>query len=213
MKTSVYIDGFNLYYGCVKRTPHRWLDIVALARALTPKHTIGDVRYFTAKVSTLPGDGDGQQPQRQQAYLRALATLPGVSIHYGHYLAGTRTMPLASPSPTGPKFAAVIKMEEKGSDVNLATMLLVDAFRGRFEQALVISNDSDLALPIELVTKELGLPVGVVFPCSLPNRHPSAKLKQVAKFTREVRTATLAACQLPASLTDSHGTITKPVGW
>lgn len=212
MLTSVYIDAFNLYYGSLKRTPYRWLDVVALAQSIVPKHTVKRVRYFTARVSVIAGDGDGLQPQRQQAYLRALATLPSVSIHYGHYLSGVRRMPLAHPAPAA-KFAEVIKMEEKGSDVNLATMLLVDAFRGDFEQALVISNDSDLAMPVEVVSKELKLPVGVVFPCSLPGRQRSVTLRTVATFTRDIRPATLAASQLPATLTDAHGTISKPAKW
>lgn len=213
MRTNVYVDGFNLYYGCLKRTPYRWLDIVALARALVPSHPIGRVRYFTARVSALPGDGDGQQPQRQQAYLRALASLPEVTIHYGHYLAGVRSMKLASAPAGGPQFASVIKMEEKGSDVNLATLLLVDAFRGDFDQAIVITNDSDLALPIEIVSKELKRPVGVVFPCTRPNRHPSVTLKRVATFTRAIRESVLASCLMPAQLSDAHGTIAKPSTW
>ena len=34
MDTYVYVDGFNLYYGAVKRTPLKWLDIKALAQPL-----------------------------------------------------------------------------------------------------------------------------------------------------------------------------------
>ncbi len=88
----MYIDGFNLYYGALKGTPHKWLDVEALCRRLLPKDTIDKVRYFTAKVSARPGDP--QQPQRQQTYLRALATLDTVTIHYGHFLTHTVRMPL-----------------------------------------------------------------------------------------------------------------------
>ena len=49
----------------------------------------------------------------------------------------------------------VFKVEEKGSDVNLASHLLFDAFRGAFDAAAVLSNDSDLVEPIRIVTKEL----------------------------------------------------------
>ena len=27
MKTYMYVDAFNLYFGCVKGTPHKWLDL------------------------------------------------------------------------------------------------------------------------------------------------------------------------------------------
>ncbi len=164
MRTNVYVDAFNLYYGCVKQTPFRWLDLAALSKAILPQHQIHRIRYFTALVSTIPGDGDGAQPQRQQIYLRALSTLPNLSVHYGHYLTHERSMPLANPPAGGSRFVTVIKTEEKGSDVNLATMLLLDASRTDFEQAIVISNDSDLVLPVEVVRNEFHRPVGVIFP-------------------------------------------------
>jgi hypothetical protein len=104
MKTNVYIDAFNLYYGCLKQTQYRWLDLAALGQAILPKHTIGRIRYFTALVSTIPGDGDGAQPQRQQVYLRALKTLPNLTVHLGHYLTHEKSMPLVlrfAPTGTG----------------------------------------------------------------------------------------------------------------
>ena len=171
--TNVYVDAFNLYYGCLKGTPHRWLDLKALCSRLLPKHTVHRIRYFTARVSSIPGDGDGYQPQRQELYLRALATISNLSVHLGHYLTHTRSMPSAVPPATGSRFVDVIKTEEKGSDVNLATFLLLDGFRHDYEQALVISNDSDLALPIEVVRSALQLNVGVAFPCTRPGRKPS----------------------------------------
>jgi hypothetical protein len=73
MATGVYVDGFNLYYGALKGTQHKWLDLEALSRRLLPKDQIVVVRYFTALVSARPSDPN--QPVRQQAYLRALDTL------------------------------------------------------------------------------------------------------------------------------------------
>jgi hypothetical protein len=48
MKTYIYVDGFNLYYRAVKRTPYKWLDIDALSRFLLPKATIERINYYTA---------------------------------------------------------------------------------------------------------------------------------------------------------------------
>ena len=59
-------------------------------------------------------------------------------------------------------------MEEKGSDVNLASHLLVDGFRDRYDLAVVISNDSDLTEPVRFVREDLNKPVGVLNPH--PNR-------------------------------------------
>ena len=50
MTTRFYIDGLNLYYGALKGTPHKWLDLEAFAYRLTPHDQIDAVRYFTARV-------------------------------------------------------------------------------------------------------------------------------------------------------------------
>jgi len=98
MRTIVYIDAFNLYYGCLKGTPYRWLNLEQLSRLLlSANNTITRIKYFTARVSARPGDLD--QPNRHQLYLRALGTLPKVEVHYGHYLTHEVMMPVASPPP------------------------------------------------------------------------------------------------------------------
>jgi hypothetical protein len=127
MATNVYVDAFNLYYGSLKGTSHRWLDLGSLCARLLPKDRINRIRYFTATVSARPDNPDA--PQRQQVYLRALETIPGLSIHYGHYLTHVTRMPLANPPQRGARTVEVVKTEEKGSDVNLATYLLLDAFQ------------------------------------------------------------------------------------
>ena len=204
MSTIVYIDGFNLYYGAVKDTPYRWLDLDALCRRLLPKDNVVKIRYFTALVSARPNDA--RQPQRQQAYLRALSTFPSIEIHYGHYLTHAVRMPLANPPSRGPRIAEVMKTEEKGSDVNLATYLLLDAFRRDCSTAVVVSNDSDLREPIRVAESELGIRVGVV------NPHPPKRRSRAlqSSFFKQLRPATLASCQLSPVLSDDRGAITKP---
>ena len=54
MKTNVYVDGFNLYYGAVKGTPFRWLDMAAMCRMLLPGDQINRIKYFTALVDARP---------------------------------------------------------------------------------------------------------------------------------------------------------------
>ena len=97
MSTNVYIDAFNLYYGCLKGTPYRWLDLDLLCRLLLPSYAVNRIRYFTAIVESRPGD-PGQQ-QRQQAYLRALLTIPNQSIHFGSFLTNAVRLPLVEPQP------------------------------------------------------------------------------------------------------------------
>lgn len=208
MPTGVYIDGFNLYYGCLKGTPHRWLDLEALSRHLLPNETIGIIRYFTAKVS---GTVDVTAPARQQIYLRALRTLPLVHLHFGTFLSNKVWMPRATPPPTGFRKVKVIKTEEKGSDVNLASHLLLDAFQHRCDTAVIVSNDSDLTEPVKIARFDLGVRVGVI------NPHPAHKrsrvLSQDAHFFKQIRTTALANSQFPTPMHDPTGTFHKPTGW
>ena len=81
VRTQVYVDGFNLYYGALKDTPFKWLDPVKLAYQLLPAaYSVCKLKYFTARVSGIP---DAGAPARQQAYLSALATLPEVEVIRG----------------------------------------------------------------------------------------------------------------------------------
>lgn len=207
MRANVYVDAFNLYYGSLKGTPYRWLDLDAFCRHLLPRDRIHRIRYFTAMVSGR--SGDPQQPQRQQIYLRALRTIPHLSVHLGHYLSHPVRMPLARPPHAGPQTVEVIRTEEKGSDVNLASYLLLDGFRGDGEVVVVISNASDLKVPIELAQAELGLVVGVV------NPHPPSRRSRALQptFWRQVREPQLRDSQFPPILADDKGSIRKPPGW
>ena len=73
-------------------------------------------------------------------------------------------MPLAEPAPGGPRFAKVVRTEEKGSDVNIAAHLVNDAYKGAFDVAVLVTNESDLLEPIRLVRRELSLQVGILNP-------------------------------------------------
>lgn len=206
-RTSVYIDAFNLYFGSLRKTPYRWLDLQALCQAYLPKNDITAIKYFTAKVSVRPNDP--QQPARQQIYLRAIATLPSVSIIYGHYLSHTVKARLANPPAGGNPYVDIIKTEEKGSDVNLATHLLHDAHLDRFDIAVVLSNDSDLLEPVKLVRAELGKKVGIL---NLQKKASRAILPHI-DFIKQIRAGVLAGCQFPNPLYDAQGAIHKPAQW
>ena len=89
----------------------------------------------------------------------------------------------------------------------------MDGVGGGYEQAMVISNDADLALPIEMVRDRLGLPTGIVNPNLDPKAATPKELTDAATFVRRLRPSTLRNSQFPPQLRDSTGTITKPTGW
>lgn len=206
-RANIYIDGFNLYYGAVKGTPYKWLNVAELCRLLLPSHYhINRIKYFTARVKSRPPDLN--QHVRQQMYLRALKTLPNLTVIEGHFLTKKCRMPLVTPIGST-RIVEVIKTEEKGSDVNLATHLLYDGVKREYDIGIMITNDSDLLEPIKIVRGELGLQVGIIN----PHKHPSVVLQRYATFIKSIRTGVLAASQFPDEMTDSVGTFRKPSAW
>jgi uncharacterized LabA/DUF88 family protein len=217
MRTNVYIDGFNLYYRLLKENLQcKWLDLKALATALLqPQNQIQTIRYYTARIS---GRFDQSAPARQQIYLDALQSVPEVTIHLGNFLVSKPWAGLVHPpqmrggtvppfNPSYPVVAKVWKTEEKGSDVNLASHLVRDAYQNRFDVAAVLSNDTDLVEPIRIVAQELGLPVGLLCPVA----KPAAGLAQVATFVRHIRVQHMQASQFPETI---HGSqVTRPASW
>jgi hypothetical protein len=221
MRTIVYVDGFNLYYRLLEKRPAlKWLDLDALARLiLGSQNALTKVRYYTARVS---GRLDPDAPRRQQIYLDALGSKPTVEIHFGSFLENKKYAGLVKPvldrsahsnrSPLvpWPDVAYVWKTEEKGSDVNLASHLLLDAFQGRFDVAAVLSNDTDLIEPIRIVTQVLAKPVGLLSPVN----KPSPGLVDAASFLRHVKPSHLAVCQFPNPVHLPSGKdVHKPAEW
>ena len=207
MKTIVYVDGFNLYYGSVKDTPHKWLNIHRMCELLLPNNQIVGMKYFTAKV--LSRKSDPQKHLRQQVYLRALETLPNFEIIYGHYSEHPKWMRLANPQPGQAKYVEVIKTEEKGSDVNLAVNLLNDGYQGKYQLATIVTNDSDLLSAVQIVQKDLGLKVGILN----PQKHPSKELQTEALFMKKIRPGVIRASQFPKTMKDAKGSFYKPKEW
>lgn len=217
MRTYVYVDGFNLYYRVLRQTPYKWLDLTALCRQLlSPQNQLLGIKYFTANVHPTPRDPG--VANRQQVYLRALQTLPGLEVIRGTFLSHVvarqqttaalgRVDLAAPPGITG--WVNVLTQEEKGSDVNLAVHLVHDAHLGRYDMAVVISNDSDLAEALRLVRTELKLRVGLLCPCKPASRN----LSQWCAFVRYIDQVALAASQLPSTLVDTKGTIHRPPTW
>jgi len=207
MRTLIYVDGFNLYYGSVKGTPYKWLNIHRMCELLLPQNKIVAIKYFTAKL--IPRPSDPHKHIRQQVFLRALRTLPNFEIIFGHYSAHPKWMRLANPSAGKSKYIEVIKTEEKGSDVNIAVNLLHDGYQEKYDLAVLVTNDSDLLSAIQIVQNELGLKVGILN----PHRHPSKVLKDEALFIKKIRRGVLEASQFPKTMKDEKGKFHMPKVW
>lgn len=219
MRTIVYVDGFNLYYGALRPAPHRpsgyrWLDLGALCTRLLPRDQIVGIKYFTALVETAPWKpGKPRRSSSQQTYLRALETVPTLTIHYGHFLSHPVKRRLVKAPRGGSPYRDVWHTEEKGSDVNLASHLLIDGFRARYDLAVIVSNDGDLKEPVHFVRHDLQTPVGILNPH--PNRSwaLSPSTLPIGSFYKPIREGAVRSSQFPTTLTDASGTIAKPPNW
>ena len=174
-----------------ERTGWKWLDVRGLVTELVSAQRgwtdarVDRVVYCTARIDArLNPDGQAEQ----DVYLKALLASGSVDhIEYGKYVTGVRVRPLAVQGPrrgrpelvtaTWPVMVqsslgapqadalfmvSTLHQEEKGSDVNVATHLLTDVFTDRIDAAVVVSNDSDLRLPIQFARTQV--PLGLVNP-------------------------------------------------
>ena len=208
-KTYVYIDGFNLYYGALKDSPYRWLDIKEMCHLILPQNEIVKINYYTARVKDR--ESNPRQSSRQEIYLRALRTLPEVSIIFGRFLSHWISMYSKDSKPGKPSYADVLKTEEKGSDVNIATDMMGDGCKGLYEVAVIVTNDSDLQRTVETVREQFNVPVGIINPNV--NRPASKALARPASFVKPIRKWHLQQSQFPNVIRIGESRISKPHAW
>lgn len=195
--------------------------------------SVDRVVYCTARVA---GVQNPSAQVDQDIYLKALVATSAVDhIEYGKYQSRVKVAPLATRTPgsgvpqlvtsnwpvvvkdqAGNKvpdamfFVSYVHNEEKGSDVNVASHLLIDMFRGDIEGAIVISNDSDLKYPIAEARKQI--PVGVVNPSgryTAGDLQPPHNAGQGPHWNRMLRLVDFTSNQL----SDPAGAYPKPAGW
>lgn len=188
--------------------------------------------YCTARID---GASNPSGQADQDVYLKALKDVGSVDhIEYGYYVARVKTAPLATKGPGGrpqlvtPQWPVMIQdgssgqipnasfmvsyanREEKGSDVNVASHLLLDVLAGAVDSALVISNDSDLRFPLQEARKRV--PVGLINPSR--NQLAGALRAQPTvgagnHWWRQLTATDLSSHQLP----NPAGKYSRPVGW
>ncbi|MDA7983604.1 MAG: RNA pyrophosphohydrolase [Alphaproteobacteria bacterium] len=191
-KTRIYIDGFNLYQGCLRDTPYRWLNCETLCQKLLPDNReITGIKYFAAPLEKRPQDAPSKV-EYQQVYWRALNTLNNLEIIEGFF------------QKEGKGY------REKQSDVNLAAHLINDAHLNRFDTAVIVSGDNDFAGAVELVKNDAGKEVGVFLP---QPPQTARKLCAKASFERQIHPELLARCQFDENLEDHKGPFHMPKGW
>jgi len=205
-RTIVYVDGFNLYYGAVRGSTNKWLDLQRFFDLLRPHDDIVRIHYFTALV-------DGKTKPNQEVYLRAVGSLGRVNIVLGKFKRKQVKCSNLSCTFLGNRFFQV--PEEKRTDVNIAVFLLDDAYRDKCDHSIVVSGDSDLVPAISMLkTRFPKKRVTVYVPSRNPKRGAAVELRSAADKHRTLPLNLLALSQFPNPLSDgAGGLITKPASW
>ena len=204
MKTVVYVDGLNLYYGVLRGTTFKWLDLHALFQdyVLGATTCVEKIRYYTAPVKGSASD-DPASPRRQQTYLRALKAHHGdrVEIIEGSIVRTTPILRLKGAlRDRSVSKVRVVQFTEKETDVNLAADLIADACLGRCEQAVICSNDRDLVGALAVVRRDHpDVVLGLVAPVR-DQRYVSNYLSKLANWQKALSPAHLATSQLPQKI-------------
>lgn len=234
---NLYYGGRGL---CGRGAPGwRWLDVRAMVedviRSRAPWQGPFETRvvFCTARIR---GNQHKPSSQRDQdTYLRALVASGTVDhMEFGNYVERTAVSPLATQSKKGKPvitvadwpimvrdssgqdvrqatfMASVARREEKGSDVNVASHLLIDVLTPRVDAAVVISNDSDLRYPVEM-SRSL-VPVGLInptkgYPAGALNGSPSEGAGQ--HWWYQLQATDFTSHQMPSTL----GKLTCPTDW
>ena len=208
-RTIVYVDGFNLYYGVLKHSAHKWLNLQRLFELLRPHDDIQAIKYFTALVEP------GPRRDRQTVLLRALRTLPLVQPIFGRFKRKKITCRCPGcTQPAGNRHVFHVP-EEKRTDVNIALNMVDDAYQGLCERQVLVSGDSDLVPAIQTVRQRFpGIRTTVYVPARDRRRRAAHELRQAAHQHNTLPPALLQVAQMPAQIPDgAGGVIQKPAAW
>ena len=235
LRTRIYIDGYNFYYGCLKGTPHKWLDLLPLfENHILPSALLKDgdghirqsallpspsIKFFTAKIiESVARSTDSVSSQAR--YHTALRKLHDgrIELIEGYYAVNKMKVKVVdSDEPNRPprecKEVQAWKVEEKQSDVNLALQVYHDAITGQIDHAVIVTNDTDIAPALAMIRAHTQVLMGVVVPTTDHTRPPNTDLVKLAHWTRRhINSSELAACQLPRVIPGKRPTI-KPDSW
>lgn len=227
VKTIFYVDGYNLYYGCLKGTPYKWLDIYRLfshiLHAQSPSSELIQIKFFTSPIKTKLASHGELAGIAQADYHRALQQEYGakfVLIEGFFSLTEGQLLEYRNP-PDKTKRIKVWRLEEKQTDVNIAISAYRDAAKGEAEQIVFVSNDSDLAPALQAIREDFGArtTIGVIFPIAEKKHNNSARpendsLRKSANWTRSyIRDEELASNLLRDIIPTKKKPIRKPAYW
>jgi uncharacterized LabA/DUF88 family protein len=193
------VDGFNLYHSLQENPAYhkyKWLNIDKLLRTYFPVG-LEKIYYFT---SYTPWDLD--KVARHRVFIQALEST-GVEVVYGKFKDRDRKCPICK--------ARYRSREEKQTDVSIALKLFRLAYEKRYDEAILVTGDSDQLPSFREVHKCFpGLKLGVL----LPIGREAAELKTESDFYSRIRERVIAKCKFDQEVTLADGTVLRcPSDW
>lgn len=232
VETIVYIDGYNLYYGRLKKNGavnYKWLDIAKLFNKILneqdPNSEIVKIKYFTAPALGKFATHGNKSAEAQQTYHRALKHLylDLIEIVYGSQTCVPKPLPEYNHDVPFDKSKRqwVWILEEKMTDVEIALAMYRDAVQGNCKQIVLCSNDSDMKPALQAIKSDMPeIKIGVVMPI-IPTsknqknaRRISGSLDELSDWTRDyILDDELEKSQLPDKIPTNKKPVIKPSHW
>jgi len=235
LRTRIYIDGYNLYYGCLKGTHLKWLDLLALfEKSILPSVTASingqslasdlqsvAIKFFTAPILEQAAKAHDSIQCQEQYHAALNKHQPGrIETIKGYYSLteawAKRIDPLAPKTwPRDCQSTEVWKLEEKQTDVNLALHAVKDALLADIEHVVIVTNDTDIAPALQMIRAHTTAVIGLVIPTTDHQRVPNAELAKYAHWVRtHITSAELKSAQLPRVVAGgSRRPAIKPDSW
>ncbi len=223
METIVYIDGYNLFYGCLKYTSYKWLDLKKLFQNIlyiqNPNYNLIKIKFFTADIKAKVASHGQTAQKSQQNYHRALLELYSndIEIIKGYYSLEKANLLVYQNPPDKSQRCEVWKLEEKQTDVNIALTAYRDACQNKAKHLVFVSNDTDLAPVLQALREDFcqSIEIGVIIPVLKDSRRPNNKqLSAFANWTRQyILESELQCNQLPSKISTHKKPIIKPDYW
>lgn len=230
LRTRIYVDGYNLYYGCLKRTPYKWLDLRALFDLILPSILYERqgvpaqfaleplaVKYFTAAILknfAKAEDSVASQVRYHDALRGHIGD--GIQIIEGYYDSKPARAHLYEKSKAAHDCAIkeIWKLEEKQSDVALALHAYSDALRGDVDQVVIVTNDTDIVPALEMIREHTQAIIGLIIPAKEGERTVNADLDKLSHWTRShIVALELVKAQLPPMVLHRGRPVQKPISW
>lgn len=214
-RTIVYVDGSNLYYGLLRGTANKWLDLMAFAKKqLNQEHEIVAIKYFASRV--IDKSKDHHKSARQDKYFDALRNRDCIELIEGYYRERKEYLEAATEEcrvcdkSSRPGFVRGYRASEKLTDVNIATSLLQDAYENKADSFVLISGDSDLSPAARIVRYSVKKQIIVLN----PQRSICNELRKYSTLYRNLDVNVAEGCLMPRSFESKDGRVIHcPEAW